>query len=211
MIVLQYDPYSQTARFKSESEETGAVSDFKNLNKSQKDALKMLEENIILQNQIENLVKVLKTIDSRQRFRFIGTMKDYRDFEAGLKELAPSGCVENRTRPSSMSRPTSANSFRKSAVLSVRMWMLLIKNIRNIARACTLIPVNWIPCWLTVRPSFLWAVAAQANRLSLMQSSVQRFCQPVMAPQLNSSVKLSPIIIVMRFLISKTVLHPKLT
>lgn len=99
MIVLQYDPYSQTARFKSESEETGAVSDFKNLNKSQKDALKMLEENIILQNQIENLVKVLKTIDSRQRFRFIGTMKDYRDFEAGLKELAPSGCVEKSDTP----------------------------------------------------------------------------------------------------------------
>ena len=99
MIVLQYDPYRQTARFKSESEETGAISDFKNLNKSQKDALKMLEENIILQNQIENLVKVLKTIDSRQRFRFIGTMKDYRDFEAGLKELAPSGCVEKSDTP----------------------------------------------------------------------------------------------------------------
>lgn len=99
MIVLQYDPYSQTARFKSESEETGAVSDFKNLNKSQKDALKMLEENIILQNQIENLVKVLKTIDSRQRFRFIGTRKDYRDFKAGLKELAPSGCVEKSDTP----------------------------------------------------------------------------------------------------------------
>ena len=99
MIVLQYDPYRQTAEFKHENEETGVVSELEDLEKEQKDALEMLEENIILQNQIENLIKVLKDIDSRQRFRFIGTVKDYQDFKAGLKELAPSGCVEKSDTP----------------------------------------------------------------------------------------------------------------
>lgn len=94
MVVLQYDPYSQTANLQMESEETGAIFEFKNLSKNQKDALKMLQENIILQNQIENLIKVLKGIDSSQRFRFVGTEKDFKDFSDGLKELAPKGDVE---------------------------------------------------------------------------------------------------------------------
>lgn len=94
MVVLQYDPYSQTANLQMESEETGAIFEFKNLSKNQKDALKMLQENIILQNQIENLINVLKGIDSSQRFRFIGTEKDFKDFSDGLRELAPEGNAE---------------------------------------------------------------------------------------------------------------------
>lgn len=54
----------------------------------------MLQENIILQNQIENLINVLKGIDSSQRFRFIGTEKDFKDFSDGLRELAPEGNAE---------------------------------------------------------------------------------------------------------------------
>lgn len=75
MIVLQYDPYTQTAKFQNQNEENGHVSDFIHLSKEQKDALNMLKKDIILQNQIENLLRVLKEIDSSQSFRFIGTTK----------------------------------------------------------------------------------------------------------------------------------------
>lgn len=81
MVVLQYDPYSQTANLQMESEETGAIFEFKNLSKNQKDALKMLQENIILQNQIENLINVLKGIDSSQRVPFYRNGKRLQRFQ----------------------------------------------------------------------------------------------------------------------------------
>lgn len=99
MIVLQYDPYTQTAKFQNQNEENGHVSDFIHLSKEQKDALNMLKKDIILQNQIENLVRVLKQIDSSQSFRFIGTSKDYRDFSEGVKQLAPGGVVKKTDSP----------------------------------------------------------------------------------------------------------------
>lgn len=99
MIVLQYDPYTQTAKFQNQNEENGHVSDFIHLSKEQKDALNMLKKDIILQNQIENLVRVLKQIDSSQSFRFIGTSKDYRDFSEGVKQLAPGGTVQKVDSP----------------------------------------------------------------------------------------------------------------
>lgn len=94
MIVFQYDPYTQTAKFQNQNEENGHISDFIHLSKEQKDALNMLKKDIILQNQIENLVHVLKQIDSSQRFHFIGTVKDYRDFKEGLTKLAPGAAVD---------------------------------------------------------------------------------------------------------------------
>lgn len=99
MIVLQYDPYTQTAKFQNQNEENGHVSDFIHLSKEQKDALNMLKKDIILQNQIENLLRVLKEIDSSQSFRFIGTTKDYLDFNEGLKQLAPGGTVKKVDSP----------------------------------------------------------------------------------------------------------------
>ena len=99
MIVLQYDPYTQTAKFQSQNEENGHVFDFIHLSKEQKDALNMLKKDIILQNQIENLLRVLKEIDSSQSFRFIGTTKDYLDFNEGLKQLAPGGTVQKVDSP----------------------------------------------------------------------------------------------------------------
>lgn len=99
MIVLQYDPYTQTAKFQNQNEENGHISDFIHLSKEQKDALNMLKKDIILQNQIENLVHVLRQIDSSQRFRFIGTEKDCRDFKDGLAKLAPGGAVDKTDTP----------------------------------------------------------------------------------------------------------------
>ena len=99
MIVLQYDPYTQTAKFQNQNEENGHVSDFIHLSKEQKDALNMLKKDIILQNQIENLLLALKEIDSSQSFRFIGTTKDYRDFSEGVKHLAPGGVVKKTDSP----------------------------------------------------------------------------------------------------------------
>lgn len=99
MIVLQYDPYTQTAKFQNQNEENGHISDFIHLSKEQKDALNMLKKDIILQNQIENLVHVLRQIDSSQRFHFIGTVKDYLDFKEGLAKLAPGGAVDKTDNP----------------------------------------------------------------------------------------------------------------
>ena len=99
MIVLQYDPYNQTAKFQNRNEENGNISDLINLLKDQEDALNMLKKDIILQNQIENLIDVLKKIDSSQCFSFIGTGKDYEDFSKGVRQLAPGGVVKKTDSP----------------------------------------------------------------------------------------------------------------
>lgn len=98
MIWMQYNPYSQTADYKYR-DVNGENSAFKDLSKDQKDALDTLKKDIILQNQIENLICVLKKIEPSQHFCFVGTQKDYKDLQEGVKQLAPDGSVEKLDSP----------------------------------------------------------------------------------------------------------------
>ncbi len=88
MFWIQYDPYSQTAEvrnLRSDGTTTG-VCDIK---ATHADELRRLEKDIILQNRMEALIRVLKNISDSKKvdIRFVGTDKDFRDFEDGIKRL----------------------------------------------------------------------------------------------------------------------------
>ncbi len=99
MFLLQYDPYSQTAEVLNLRSD-GTVTGFGNLKAREAKKLQMLEKDIILQNRIEALIEVLSRLSSVNRadIRFVGTKKDYRDLEEGIKKLKEQGDLDPESK-----------------------------------------------------------------------------------------------------------------
>jgi hypothetical protein len=88
MFLLQYDPYSQTAEVRNLRSD-GTATGFGDIKATHADELRRLEKDIILQNRMEALIEVLQKISESAKvdIRFVGTDKDFRDFENGVKRL----------------------------------------------------------------------------------------------------------------------------
>jgi len=99
MIVVQYDPYKQTANFKYKKDD-GSLSELKGLKRDQSDAMEKLKTDIVLQNQIENLVSVLQNIyGKRLQLEFVGTEKDYKALAEGIAQIDPDVFVSKADTP----------------------------------------------------------------------------------------------------------------